>query len=82
MAHAPSCSGRVYGCFECGRSDLTINETFDHPCRCCPDCAAPVERVRERVDGYMVIVAYVCPVHGDVTAPVALVTEAAMAAIS
>lgn len=32
MAHAPECSGRVYGCPKCGKRGMTIGETFDHKC--------------------------------------------------
>ena len=32
MAHAPECSGEVYGCVRCGREGLTIEQSFDHEC--------------------------------------------------
>lgn len=34
MAHAPSCSGRVYGCLYCDKSEMTIDESFDHQLVC------------------------------------------------
>ena len=37
MAHAPECSGSVYGCSECGRDGMTISESFTHAEDCHPE---------------------------------------------
>lgn len=69
MAHAPECSGRVYGCLKCGRTNLTIDETFDHVCVPNPDHNVQTDSTF-RVQHELTVTFPILDRHGDLLCPV------------